>query len=180
MDITGFEQFMKWISHSPILALIVDTILVLIFLITIWKNIKKKIIEDENITRDRRERIEKLEEAYKEIPDMKKDISQAKAASDRVLNKLNQIENDNKKREMRKLQNALLENYRLYADINRNPMQAWSKMEANAFWDLFEEYEAVGGDGFMHSEVQPAMQKLIVIPMNDLEKLEELMHSRKS
>ena len=81
---------------------------------------------------------------------------------------------------MRKLQNALLENYRLYADINRNPMQAWSKMEANAFWDLFEEYEAVGGDGFMHTQVQPAMQKLIVIPMNDLEKLEELMHSRKS
>ena len=180
MDTIGFEQFMKWVSNSPILLAIVDTVLVGIFLLALWKKIKSKIISDETAARDRRERIEKLEEAYKEIPDMKKDISQAKAASDRVLDKLNQIENDNKKREMRKLQNALLENYRLYADINRNPMQAWSKMEANAFWDLFEEYEAVGGDGFMHTQVQPAMQKLIVIPMDDLEKLEQLMHSRKA
>ena len=59
-------------------------------------------------------------------------------------------------------------------------MQAWSQMEANAFWELFEEYEAVGGNGFMHSEVQPAMVKLLVIPMSDLKKLEELMHSRKA
>lgn len=180
MDITGFEQFTKWISNSPILVVIVDTILVIIFLLTLWKKIKKKIIEDEAVTRDRRERIEKLEEAYNEIPNMKKDISEAKAASDKVFDKLNEIEDANKKREMRKLQNALLENYRLYADINRNPMQAWSQMEANAFWDLFEEYEAVGGDGFMHTEVQPAMQKLLVIPMSDLQKLEELMHSRKA
>lgn len=35
-------------------------------------------------------------------------------------------------------------------------------MEAEAFWGLFRDYEEAGGNGYMHSVVQPAMTELIV------------------
>ena len=38
-------------------------------------------------------------------------------------------------------------------------------MEAEAFWELFKEYEESGGDGYMHSDVMPEMLKLTVIDM---------------
>jgi energy-converting hydrogenase A subunit M len=177
---TGFEQFMKWVSSSPILVVIVDTILVIIFLLGLWKKIKNKIVEDEQSKRDKEERIKNLETAYTKIPTLESNITAVKQSSDTILERLNEIESANKKREMRKLQNHLLENYRLYADMQKNPMQAWSEMEANAFWELFEEYESAGGDGFMHSEVQPAMQKLRVVKMSDVEELALVMQSRKA
>ena len=31
------------------------------------------------------------------------------------------------------------------------------------FWDLFDDYEARGGDGFIHSKVEPVMRELKVI-----------------
>ena len=36
-------------------------------------------------------------------------------------------------------------------------------MEAEAFWELFREYEEAGGDGYMHTEVQPAMERLLIV-----------------
>ena len=38
-------------------------------------------------------------------------------------------------------------------------------MESEAFWDLFKEYEEADGDGYMHTEVQPAMNLLTVLEM---------------
>lgn len=44
-------------------------------------------------------------------------------------------------------------------------------MEAEAFWELFHDYEADGGDGYMHSVVQPTMEELFIracpIPKNE-------------
>ena len=51
-------------------------------------------------------------------------------------------------------------------------------MEAEAFWELFKDYEDVDGDGYVHSEVQPAMNLLEVIEMEDTEKVTQLMKSR--
>ena len=36
-------------------------------------------------------------------------------------------------------------------------------MESEAFWELFREYEEAGGNGYMHTEVLPAMQRLNII-----------------
>lgn len=36
-------------------------------------------------------------------------------------------------------------------------------MEAEAFWELFRDYEDAGGDGYVHTEVQPAMERLTVL-----------------
>jgi hypothetical protein len=38
-------------------------------------------------------------------------------------------------------------------------------MESDAFWELFRDYEDLGGDGHMHSKVEPDMRGLTVIEM---------------
>ena len=40
---------------------------------------------------------------------------------------------------------------------------SWTKMESDAFWRLFKDYENAGGDGYMHTPVRPAMMNLTVI-----------------
>lgn len=92
---------------------------------------------------------------------------------------VDEIQNTMLKREKNKLYDKLIQNYKYYTSKERNPMQAWSDMEATAFWGLFEEYEDAHGDGFIHSVVQPAMKLLTVIPMEDEEGRIELAASRK-
>ena len=58
-------------------------------------------------------------------------------------------------------------------------MRAWTSMEAEAFWELFKDYENMDGNGYVHSEVQPAMNRLEVIDIEDVVRITELMESRK-
>ena len=88
------------------------------------------------------------------------------------------MEKDTKRRERNKLRDRLLQNFRYFTSKEKNPLQAWTRMEAEAFWELFKDYEDVDGDGYVHSEVQPAMNLLEVIEMEDTEKVTQLMKSR--
>ena len=58
-------------------------------------------------------------------------------------------------------------------------MQAWTTMESEAFWEVFGEYEEAGGDGHMHTVVQPEMNLLRVIDIDDAASVAELMRHRK-
>ena len=67
------------------------------------------------------------------------------------------MEEENRRRERNKLRDRILQSYRYYTSPEKNPMRAWSEMEADAFWKIFKDYEDLDGDGYVHSEVQPAM-----------------------
>lgn len=95
------------------------------------------------------------------------------------MEKLEEIETANKMREQNKLRDRLIQAYTIYTSTEKNPMLAWSEMEAEAFWSMFQSYELVGGNGYIHSVVEPAMRLLEKIPMDDSERLIELMRSRK-
>ena len=60
-----------------------------------------------------------------------------------------------------------------------NPMKAWTEMEHHSFFELVHDYESLGGNDYVHSEVLPAVNKLRVISMSDRNALYELMASRK-
>lgn len=83
------------------------------------------------------------------------------------------------KRERNKLRDKILEEYRLFTDLAKNPQQAWSEMEQHAFFELVKDYESLGGNDYVHSTVIPAMNELNVVLMSDKITLTELMHSRK-
>lgn len=100
-------------------------------------------------------------------------------AQETAQEKLDKIEKENTSRERSKLRDRLLQSHRYFTNPDKNPMQAWSEMEADAFWSMFKEYENVNGDGHMHTTVQPEMRALEVIPMHEDAKIAELMGSRK-
>jgi hypothetical protein len=52
-------------------------------------------------------------------------------------------------------------------------------MEHHSFFELVHDYESLGGNDYVHSDVIPDMNKLRVIPMTDRTTLYELMSSRK-
>lgn len=94
---------------------------------------------------------------------LKSEIKEMRDEFKTIMNRLEEIEEQNKKRECSKLRDMLLQNYRYYTNEHQNPSQSWTKMESEAFWELFREYEAAGGDGYMHTDVQPAMERLMVV-----------------
>jgi hypothetical protein len=94
----------------------------------------------------------------------------------RVLNeRLDRLE----KRERNALRAKILDEYRLMTDEDRNPLLAWSEMEAHAFFELVKDYEDLNGNDYVHSVVLPAVNELKIIEMSNTIALTELMHSRK-
>lgn len=83
------------------------------------------------------------------------------------------------RREKNAIRAKLLDEYRLFTDEYKNPMLAWSEMEHHAFFELVRDYEDLGGNDYVHSEVIPNVNKLNVIPMNDKHELLKLMSSRR-
>ena len=96
-----------------------------------------------------------------------------------IISELKTIEEKRNKTKRNELRDRLLQSYRYYTSKEKNPLLAWSEMESDAFWKMFGDYEEAGGDGDMHTTVQPAMRLLDVIQMSEAEKISELMQSRK-
>lgn len=92
-----------------------------------------------------------------------------------VMQKLNRLE----EREKNALRAKILEEHRFYTDEQRNPLKSWSEMEEHSFRKLVEDYEALGGNDYVHEIVLPDMNRLDVISMQDLIRLKELYDSRK-
>lgn len=92
-----------------------------------------------------------------------------------VMQKLNRLE----EREKNALRAKILEEHRFYTDEQRNPLKAWSEMEEHSFRKLVEDYEALGGNDYVHEIVLPDMNRLDVISMQDSIRLKELYDSRK-
>lgn len=92
-----------------------------------------------------------------------------------VMQKLDRLE----EREKNALRAKILEEHRFYTDEQRNPLKAWSEMEEHSFRKLVEDYEALGGNDYVHEIVLPDMNRLDVISMQDSIRLKELYDSRK-
>lgn len=69
---------------------------------------------------------------------------------------------ETKRLKRNELREKLLASYRHFSSLETNPKQEWNEMEAEAFWHVFQDYEELGGNGYMHTVVKPAMEKLTV------------------
>jgi hypothetical protein len=119
---------------------------------------------------------QQLQTTDREILTALTDIKENMLTNREILNeRLDHLED----REKNAIRAKLLDEFRLFTDEHKNPMQAWSEMEHHAFFKLVSDYEALHGNDYVHSDVLPAMNRLEVIPMSDKEKLLELMQSRR-
>lgn len=118
-----------------------------------------------------------LQDADSAIVELCKEIKEDVIANRQILNeRLQCLES----REKNSLRAKILNEYRLYTDEYKNPMQAWSEMEHHSFFKLVEDYESLGGNDYVHKTILPAMNELDVISMSELDRLQELYQSRRT
>ena len=70
---------------------------------------------------------------------------------------------ETKRLKKNELREKLLSSYRYFTSLETNPKQEWNEMEAEAFWHSFDDYEKLGGNGFMHEIVKPTMERLAIV-----------------
>lgn len=181
---TGLEEFEALFGNVTVASL-VELGLVAVFLVKIWRKVKEYLdrrnadwLAEEKAKEAREkadeERDRKLDKALAAIDkypeyraqslrvqkELEDKISELTKSQDANTKKLHEMEETQNRESRNRLRDILLERYRYYTDPVRNPSQSWTTMEAEAFRELFGDYERAGGDGYMHSVVQPAMNRL--------------------
>ena len=82
------------------------------------------------------------------------------------------------RREKNALREKIIGLYRTFTDETLNPMQAWTYMEHHSFFELVRDYESLGGNDYVHKVILPAMNRLEIIYMDNLDAVKELYESR--
>jgi hypothetical protein len=185
----GFDQFIKVFGDITVLN-VVEFVLAVIFIIYIWRITKKHINAQHDAEQKRDAELKEALNGVRMYPKYREQSIEIQQQLESkfdvvhemcmdIIERLDKMEEARRNSKRKELQASLLQSYRLFTDPVKNPVQAWTEMEANAFWEQFSEYEENGGNGHMHTVVQPAMNKLTVVKMSEHEKLYELMHNRK-
>lgn len=86
---------------------------------------------------------------------IKADISSLTDKVNEIADTLSVMQKKDNETKLKELKGSLIRYYHKYKDIGE-----WSKLEKDAFWDLFDDYEKRGGDGYIHTIVEPAMREL--------------------
>ena len=124
----------------------------------------KMVLEEVNKYPEYREQSRKIQQDFqRQIDNLNGSQEKLAEAQTEICDSLKDLREAMEKRERNKLQDRLLQSYRYYTDPVKNPNQTISAMESQAFWALFSDYEDVGGDGYMHTVVMPAMKMLKVV-----------------
>ena len=180
-SLSTMEYFLQLFGAIPLSTVIVF-IAAMTFLVVFCIRIYKFIVANHDKLQEKDETLKKiidcLEEVKQEQKELKEAVSELRGAQQEIAEKQDAFEEQHRNHSLNKLRDRLLGSYRYYTDPKKNPLQAWSEMEKEAFDKLFYDYEELGGDGFMHSTVEPAMAALEVVLMTDTARLAEVMKQR--
>lgn len=175
----GLDAFITVFGDITVLK-VVEYALAVICIYMLYKKISKIVIDqheaqklkDEQLKEAldgvhkypeyRRQSLQIQQELKGDIQELRDAQKELREAQKEIINHLTEMEEQKKRRDRNKLRDLLLQNYRYYTNKETNPSQSWTKMESEAFWELFTDYEDMGGNGYMRTEVMPAMQRLIV------------------
>lgn len=172
-ELITWQSFIDTFGNITVLDVAIF-IAAIVFLILCYRKVKDYLIAKHDADKLRDEQLKEALTAVRKYPEYRKQSIQIQHELEdencavrkdiqALTKRIEKMEEDTKRRERNKIRDRLLQNYRYYTNTETNPKQSWSRMEADAFWELFKEYEENGGDGYMHSEVQPAMNKLTIV-----------------
>ena len=167
------EEFLQFFGDITI-SKVVGFVLTILFCWKIYQQIKKFfdnkkeiLIRNHEAEKEKDEKLNKaLEEVakYPQYREQSRKIQQEfRKEIDGIKEILTEMQEKQGRRERNKLRDKLLQSYRYYTNLERNPNQTWTRMESEAFWELFRDYEDMNGDGYIHTVVQPAMNLLKII-----------------
>lgn len=183
----GIDAFLTLFGDITVSKIVVF-IAAIIFLFSIYKEVKKyidaKIKEQQEKTKREEEYKKKIDEAWNETQkypmyrtqsiqiqsDLEKKINAIKDEESNIMNEIKKIsdriakmEEDARGRDKNKLRDLLINYYKHYANPKTNPSQSWTDMEKMSYCALLKDYEELGGNDYIHSTVDPAMSALNVI-----------------
>ena len=173
----GQKEFLELFGEVTV-ATIVSWVMAMLFMVFVGKKVKEYFTKKIKAEEEKNSQLAEVFGAVKRVSAMEADIRELREGQERQEKRLRSMEENADRRERNKLRDSLLQNYRYYTNKDRNPQLAWTRMESDAFWDLFKDYEDAGGNGYIHSVVQPAMNALFIVEMNDPDSITNLMHSR--
>lgn len=176
------EDFLRIFGNLTV-ADVVGWIVAIGFVWKIYQKIRDYLIDRHEAEVQRDKDLQEALQVTRKYPEYRAQSIEIQQKLEKQITNINDrlqgIEETTKKRERNKLRECILRSYRYYASPDKNPQQAWTRMEAQTFWASFGDYEEADGDGYVHTVVQPAMNKLLIIEMNDEEDIENLMKSRR-
>lgn len=172
-ELITWQSFIDTFGNITVLDVAIF-IAAVVFLVLCYRKVKDYLIAKHDADKLRDEQLQEALTAVRKYPEYRKQSIQIQHELEdengavrkdiqALTKRIEKMEEDTKRRERNKIRDRLLQNYRYYTNTETNPTQSWSRMEADAFWELFKEYEENGGDGYMHSDVQPAMNKLTIV-----------------
>lgn len=170
---TGLDEFKEVFGSFTVLNA-VELALAILFCYLIYRKLSKYLIGRYEAGKKKDEQLKTALDAVSKYPEyraqsiriqkeLQTEIDALRAAQGEQIARLKKMEDDQTRRERNRLRDRLLQSYRYYTDPACNPDGVWNTMEAEAFWEMFSDYEDVGGDGYIHSVVQPAMNLLKVV-----------------
>ena len=191
------DELMKLFGDVPINGITVGFCLLVIsacvFLYKTYKKFKNMIIDNYKASAERDKKIDDTFDEVKKYHEFRvhdrEQSLQIQAELNASIKAMEKTQTQNSEHlvelekkivsyELSTTRDRLMHNYWYFTSPKTNPSQAWTELEKEAFFELLKTYEERGGDGYMHSTVQPAMLLLTVIPMSDHEAIAELMHTR--
>lgn len=98
-----------------------------------------------------------------EMQTIKEDLSALTEIVNNITSILNEMRAKENETKLKELKGSLVRYYNKYKNAGE-----WSKIEKDAFWDLFDDYEKRGGDGYIHTIVEPAMRELKEIDSSEI------------
>lgn len=170
----GMEEF-RVLFGGVTLWQVVELGLALGFALALYKKVKNYILERHDAEQIRDEQLAKALDSINRYPEyraqslkiqdeLRGEIAELRSTQQQTAQRLQEMEESQRTLERNELRDRLLQSYRYYTGQG-----SWNVMEADAFWELFREYEQRKGDGHMHKVVEPAMAALPVLPISTLE-----------
>ena len=183
---TGLEEFKELFGGITVLN-VIEFLLAVAFLAYLYKKAKDYLTQRYEAAKLKDEQLKTALDAVSQYPkyreqsiriqqELESKICELKQSQDENTARLKAMEEIQKRQKRNELRDRLLQSYRYYTDRRRNPKQVWNRMEAEAFWELFGDYEAADGDGYIHTVVQPAMNLLKIVEMDELARSDEDPH----
>lgn len=164
---SGAEEF-KALFGGITLWQVVEFGLAVGFALALYRKVKTYILERHDAEQERDEKLATALDSISKYPEyraqslkiqdeLRGEIAELRSTQQQTAQRLQTMDEEQKALKRNELRDRLLEAHRYYTGKG-----AWNAMEATVFWELFRDYEKLGGDGFVHGTIEPAMRALPV------------------
>ena len=175
---TGMSEFLEVFGKVTIADLFRIGLAICFILLALDK-LSKHLKERQAAESKKIKHMEDIVVAVGKIPKIEESILKLEDRQKASLKRLDVIEENTRRRERASFKDRLLQSYRFYSSKEHNPLQQWTRMEADAFNELYDEYMLTGDDDHFRNEVKPLMDGMHIIEMYDQNAIIQLMQSRK-